>query len=167
MQYTSAEANKLLRKLRDEEKFIVCHEKTASSFNAALGEDVESVRPEYDFGETTKELEEVQRKTRVVKHAINLFNVTMKIGEATIDEVLIRLPQLRERQERLAVMAMAQPKERTHAYGSGTSTVIDYRYANYDVLEVRKEYERVTEEISSLQLALDKVNTTEKMEINL
>lgn len=167
MQYTSAEANKLLRKLRDEEMFIRNHEKFASSFNAALGEDVESVRPDYDFAKTEKDLMEVQRKIRAVKHAVNVFNTTTMVGDMTIDEVLVLLPQLKSRMEELSLMAMAQPKERTRTYGSGTSTVIDYRYANYDVPAVKAEYDRVREEISLLQLELDKVNTTSKMEINL
>lgn len=167
MQYTSAEANKLLRKLKEEELFIRRHEIKSSSFNAALGEDVESVRPDYDFARTAAALEDVQRKMRAVKHAINVFNTTKMIGGMTIDEVLIRLPQLRSRKEQLAEMAMVQPKERVRAYGSGTSTVIDYSYANYDVAEAKAEFERVTEEISSLQLELDKVNATEMMEIPL
>ena len=167
MKYTSAEANKLLKKLRTEEMFLRNHEEDASFFSAALGEDVESVRPNYDFRKTVEALEEVQGRIRAVKHAINVFNTTAMVGDMTIDEVLIRLPQLKIRQEKLGSMAMAQPKVRAHAYGSGTSTVIDYRYANYDIPEAKAEYERVTEEIASLQLELDRVNTTKLMEISL
>ena len=49
MEYTSAEANKLLRKLREEHAALISKESKASSFIISLGEDPESVRPEYDY----------------------------------------------------------------------------------------------------------------------
>ena len=52
MKYTSAEANKLLKKLNDEYAALLDREKRSREFRAAMGEDIESVRPAYHYGET-------------------------------------------------------------------------------------------------------------------
>ena len=49
MKYTSAEAGKLLKKLNDERASILLCEENGKEFLAAVGEDIESVRPDYNF----------------------------------------------------------------------------------------------------------------------
>ena len=56
MKYTSAEANKLLRKLNDEKTSVMYREENGKEVLAAVGEDIESVRPKYDFTETQNEI---------------------------------------------------------------------------------------------------------------
>lgn len=79
MRYTSSEANKLLRRLTEERDALLVKELKSSTFLAAMGEDVDSVRPDYDYAQTQKELEELDRKIRMVKHAINGFNVSHEV----------------------------------------------------------------------------------------
>ena len=62
MRYTSSEANKLLRRLTEERDALLVKELKSSTFLAAMGEDVDSVRPDYDYAQTQKELEELDRK---------------------------------------------------------------------------------------------------------
>lgn len=45
MQYTSSKANKLLKKLNEDYGTLVLKENDLKTFKAAVGEDVESVRP--------------------------------------------------------------------------------------------------------------------------
>ena len=52
MKYTSAEAGKLLKKLNDDRASILLREENGKEFLAAVGEDIESVRPDYNFKET-------------------------------------------------------------------------------------------------------------------
>ena len=52
MKITSAEAAKLLRGLNDEYNTISAEERNSKEFNAAVGEDVEELRPDYDYTET-------------------------------------------------------------------------------------------------------------------
>lgn len=49
MKYTSAQANKLLKKLNDEYSALLDKEQRSRDFRAAMGEDIESVRPAYDY----------------------------------------------------------------------------------------------------------------------
>ena len=96
MKYTSAEAAKLLRKLNEEKNSLMKREELSSVFIAAVGENVEDVRPEYDYRKTQDGLEELDRKIRVLKHALNVFNLTQTVpgSDMTIDQVLVYIPQL-------------------------------------------------------------------------
>ena len=96
MQYTSSQAGKMLRKLNDDHAALLKKEEMSKDFLVSLGENAESVRPEYDFLSTQKELEEIERKIRIVKHALNVFNSQTVIPEfgITIDEMLVLIPSL-------------------------------------------------------------------------
>lgn len=80
MKYTSAQANKLLKKLNDEYSALLDKEQRSRDFRAAMGEDVESVRPAYDYAETQARLAELEGKIRALKHAIN-GRETFNLGE--------------------------------------------------------------------------------------
>ena len=71
MKYTSAEAAKLLRKLSEEQAALKERESKTATFVAAVDEDVESARPEYDYAGTQALLAQLEEKVRKVKHAIS------------------------------------------------------------------------------------------------
>ena len=114
MLVTSAQAAKLLRQLNDELRALQLKEANSCSFVAAIQEDVESVRPEYNFKEMRDAQAEVECKIRKVKHAINVFNTTTIIPDfnITIDEMLVYLPQLNAKCTTLSKMRDAMPKVR-------------------------------------------------------
>ena len=60
MKYTSAEANKLIKKIEERISRLEIAENKGSTFNAAAGEDAEALRPEYDFAKTQAQLEELE-----------------------------------------------------------------------------------------------------------
>ena len=111
MTYTSAQANKLLKKLNDEHAALLDKESRSKDFRATMGEDVESVRPAYDYADTQKKLAELERCIRKVKHVINVFNATHVIPDfnMTIDEMLVYIPQLTQRKNKLANMKARLP----------------------------------------------------------
>lgn len=166
---TSAEANKLLKKVTEERNMIIAQEEQTSKFNAAIGEDVEAVRPEYNYSSVQFELAKYEYKIRAIKHAINVFNTTTLVGDTgmTIDEALVYIPQLTEKKRRLFVMQKRLPKQRTSVYGMGNNSVIDYTYANYDVEIAKKDYVTVSDELRDIQTALDLVNSTITFDIEI
>mgnify|MGYP004644318795 FL=1 len=167
MKYTSAEANKLLRKLNDEKTSVMYREENGKEFLAAVGEDIESVRPKYDFTETQNAIAGIETKIRKLKHAINVFNSTTIIPEfdMTIDEMLVYIPQLTAAKNKLAIMKDKLPKVREQTRVN--SSILDYRYLNYDVETVAAEYEKVTDTLSKAQNALDSVNMNQTLEVDL
>lgn len=167
VQCTSAEAAKLLRKLNDELTNVFSMELQSREFSAALGEDVESVRPAYDYAAVQVKIGELERRIRLLKHTINTFNLTQEVPgfDMTVDQMLVYLPQLKSRVSKLYAMQQRLPKQRERVGYGGGSQIIDYSYANYDIEAVRADYERTAEELSRAQTALDLVNTTTRLEI--
>ena len=167
MKYTSAQANKRLKKLTDEYVSLREKESRSREFRAAAGENVESVRPAYDYADTQRRLAELERCIRRIKHAINLFNATHTVPgfDMTIDEMLVYIPQLTQRKSKLADMKARLPKERVEEQYGRQSNIIDYTYANYDLAAVEADYEKTADELSRAQLALDAVNQRDIFEL--
>lgn len=167
MQYTSAQANKLLKKLTDEYAALRDKEERSKEFCAAMGEDPESVRPAYDYADTQRRMAELEQRIRRVKHAINLFNATHVVPgfDMTIDEMLVYIPQLTRRKNKLANMRARLPKERAEEKFGRQPAIIDYSYANYDIAAAEADYERAADALSRAQLALDAVNQRDTFEL--
>lgn len=168
MRVTSAQAAKILRQLNDELRALQLKEANSSSFVAAIQENVESVRPEYNFKEMRDAQSEVECKIRKVKHAINVFNTTTIIPDfnITIDEMLVYLPQLNRQCEVLSKMREAMPKVRVSS-GYSSGNIIDYKYANYDIEEVGRYYAELSDTLAKAQTVLDLVNSTVEFEIDI
>ena len=158
---TAAEAMKQLKQLQLKRKQILDEENETSKFIAAVTEDIDAVRPEYNFQFTKMDLDVVENNIRYLKHQLNVFNSTYMIPELgmTIDQVLVTMPMLSEEVNKLRKMSGAIEKKRCQVYG-GRTAVIEYEYTNYDRNEVREEYEKESKRLSDMQIALDKANTT-------
>ena len=170
MKCTSAEANKLLKKLNDTYQAVLNEETQSSTFLAAMGEDIESVRPEYDYRGTQEKLRGLEEKIMTVKHAINLFNTThCPAGfDMTIDKALIYLPLLSAKVKKLGEMKSRLPKAREmHDRFSGMGNIVNYLIINSDRVAAAEDYEAEFDELIRLQTALDTVNSTEKFEIEI
>ena len=168
MKYTSAEAAKLLRKLNENLDALNEKERRSADFVAAVGEEIEDVRPEYDYRKTQDEIAQIEQKIRTVKHAINQFNTRTVVQDfdMTVDQILVYIPQLTAKKGKLSRMAARLPKERCGASGFGAKTIIEYRYANYDIAAVEADLDAVAEELARAQTALDVVNNREVMDIS-
>jgi len=166
MKYTSSQAAKLLRKLNEERQLIADEENSSYAFIAAIEEDIEDVRPNYEYEETLAKLEELDLKIRKVKHAINVFNTTTIVPEfgITIDEMLVLIPQLSGKKYRLLNMCKMKPKERVSSYNSN---FIEYKYANFDIAKAKEDYEAVSDTLARAQQALDELNNSATMEIDI
>lgn len=169
MKVTSAQAAKILRQLNNELSTLQIRESNAQSFLAAMGEDVESVRPAYNYAEMQESQKAVEAKIRKLKHALNVFNATTIVPEfgITIDEMLVYLPQLSTRCTKLSNMRNALPKSREEPHYSRGPAIIDYRYTNYDIEQVAADYTAVSNELAKAQTALDLVNNTVEFDIEI
>ena len=167
---TSAYANKMLRSLEEDKAFWANKEATACTYVAAINE--EPVVPEYDYAEVAATIAEIDEKIAIIKHALNVTNATAKVQvgdvEMSIDTILIKMAQLNKRKSGLDVMRKQLPKARVeqHAYMS-RNAVPEYKFINYDLELIKKEYETVSVKIMEMQMALDKYNQTVQFEVDI
>jgi hypothetical protein len=91
---TSAQAAKELKRLNEERDALLSAEARASVFTAAIQEDIESARPDYDYEATFDDLRAIEMKIIRLKHSISRFNLTTKVPGfgMTIDEMLVYIP---------------------------------------------------------------------------
>ena len=167
---TSAYANKMLKSLEEDKNFWVNKEAASSTYVAAINE--EPVVPEYDYAEVAATIAELDEKIAIIKHALNVTNATAKIQvgdtEMSIDTILIKMAQLNKRKMVLDRMRKQLPKvrEEQNSYMSRNS-VPEYRYINYDLELIKKEYETISKIIMEMQMALDKYNQTVQFEVDI
>lgn len=163
---TSAAANKWIKTLEDEKAYYLTLEANASTYTLAEGEPEE--KPDYDYCEVSKKIEELDYKIQRIRHAVNVFNTTTKLPELdlTVDEALVKMAQLNNRKAQLDIMRKKLPKSRVNSFLNRTKTVIEYEYTNYDIEQVKKDYNRIHEEIMKIQLALDICNQTKTFSVN-
>lgn len=106
MQLTSAMANKIIKKLHDENGALLQSEAKDKTTTYAAGETpIESV---YSFVATHKKLWENNRKICLLRHAISKFNLETKLNvlgctDMTIDQALVKMRMLTEDKSRLTV----------------------------------------------------------------
>lgn len=169
MQITSAYANKMLRSLEEDKAFWVNKEASSSSYVVANNE--EPVIPEYDYMEVAANIEEIDNKITIIKHALNVANATavVKVGDVdmSIDTILIKMAQLNKRKAILDGMRKQLPKAREQQGYMARNTVPEYRYINYDLNLIKQEYERVSKMIMEMQMALDMYNQTVQFEVDI
>lgn len=166
---TSAYANKMIKSLEEDKAFWVNKEATSSTYVASINE--EPVVPEYDYTEVVATIAELDEKIAIIKHALNVSNATAKVPvgdrEMSIDTILIRMAQLNKRKAVLDQMRKQLPKAREEQAYMSRNAVPEYRYINYDLELVKKEYEAVSNTIMEMQMALDKYNQTVQFEVEI
>ena len=167
---TSAYANKMLKSLEEDKVFWVNKEAASSTYVASINE--EPVVPEYDYTEVAATIAALDEKIAIIKHALNVTNATAKVQvgdiEISIDTILIKMAQMNKRKSVLDQMRKQLPKSREeqHSYMS-RNAVPEYRYINYDLELIKKEYEAVSKTIMEMQMALDKYNQTVQFEVDI
>lgn len=118
MEFTSASANKYLRRLQDEKDRLLRTEQEVSTYVLAEGEAAEP--PAYDYGAVREKVAQIDGQARAIRHALHRFNMKTVLPERgiTIDEALILLAQLSGRKERLNGSPRGSPRS---DWATGTS----------------------------------------------
>ena len=166
---TSAIANKMLRSLEDEKYYWLDKEANSKTYVAATNE--EPVIPEYDYAEVSATIAALDEKIATIKHALNLTNATARImvgdTEMSVDTILIRMSQLNKRRFILDLMRKELPKTRQMSGFGSRNPAPEYMYLNYDLAQVKQDYEKVSGTIMEMQLALDRYNQTVLFDVDI
>ena len=170
MKMTSAYANKVLKRLEEDKLYWRNVEEDSYLYTAS--DDEEPLIPEYDYSDVASKIEDIDNKICIIKHAINLANVTSQIEVddeiMSADMILVKMAQLNKRKRVLDDMRKRQPKVRlSTGYTGRNKNATEYRYINYDLEVVKAEYERIDSYIAKMQLQLDKYNQTFEFEVDI
>lgn len=166
---TSAYANKMIRSLEEDKSYWVNKEDASSTYVVANNE--EPVIPDYDYMQVASTIAALDEKIAIVKHALNLANATAKVQvgdtEMSVDTILIKMAQLNKRKSVLDMMRKQLPKTREDYSYMSRNSVPEYRYINYDLNLIKQEYEKISEAIMKMQMALDIYNQTVQFEVEI
>lgn len=167
MLYTSNELQKKLDKLTDERNKIQSLLSKNSEFTASISENVEILKLEnaFDLENTLNEIESYNSKIMKIKHAKNVFNSTFKLPCGyTIDEAIIRMGILSGLKGKLNDLSMKKAKERKT---NGMMREPEYVYATYDIFFAKEAYQKLFDELQTIQNELNNVNATEQIEVDV
>ena len=81
--------------------------------------------------------------------------------------MLVLSPQLSKHKDRLQAMKDLLPKMRLSGAYSRSSSVVEYRYLNYDVKKAQEEYDRVSDILAKAQTALDVINNSMTFDVEI
>lgn len=164
---TSAYANKLLKSLEDDKAFWLNKEAASCYYTASIEE--EPVIPDYDYKLVADTIEKIDEKICLIKHAVNVNNTLAKISVGdkimSVDMILVYMAQLNKRRVTLDEMRKQLPKSRLDSTYFSRKSTAEYRYINYDLDLIKKEYDRISNTIMQMQIALDKYNQTHEFEV--
>lgn len=164
-QVTSAAANKMIRKLEDDKAFLINRMIESSTYIEAEGSD--PIIPDFNYEKTLLDVSIIDAKIMKIRHAVNKFNTETIIPEIglTIDQALVKMAQLNVIKNHLDTMRRRLPKSRYNAYGS--TNIIQYQCVNYDIEQVKMDYDRISDQIIEIQMGLDTCNQTMMLELDI
>ena len=150
---TINEIGKRIGDLKTERERLIEKDKKLRVFRASEFEDLEKLRPDYDYEGLQGELDGVEEEIRnLTAKAISILT-TQKVNEfhdMTVLDLLLYLRDLKEKEERLYEMTTHLEKER-HA----SSHLLEYEYTNYDISKVEEDLRKTREELEKVRTFFD------------
>ena len=161
MKMCNSEAMKAIKELEEKKKNILYIENTRSRVSYKEGE--KKVQTNYEYAATRNSVAEIDERIRAIKHALAVCNCTAVVDDfnITIGEALVYLAQLNAEYDQLDKLSDHNKLSRTITYNG----VIEYTECLYDPDEVIKEMEALHKKICKLQVAIDRANLTNFIEV--
>ena len=118
----------------------------------------------YSFAGVRKKVDDIDGEIRKYKRLLNHSNATTMVDEfdMTLGECLVYMAQLNRQVYTLHLLSGKDPITRR----STANGVIEYTALNYDVAECQARLQWVQETISRLQVAIDRINLTNMIEVD-
>lgn len=161
MKMCNSEAMKAVKELEQKKKNLLYTENSRSAVSYKEGE--KKVTTNYNYAETRKAIAEINGRIRAIKHALAVCNCTAKIDDfdITIGEALVYLAQLNAEYSQLDDLSDRNKLSRRIT----ANGVLEYTECLYDPDEVMKEMEELHAKICKLQVAIDRANLTNYIEV--
>ncbi len=163
MKISHSEVIKFIKELENRKGILLRQERSNSTFIYQTEES--KIVPTYSYEETRREVDALDEKIRRLRHALAVANCTVKVEGfgVTIGEALVMLAQLQNKAEILSEMAARQQKVQQSSF-AGKMEITE---CNYDVKQAARDYEQLRLTINSLQVAIDRANLLNTVEVDL
>ena len=161
MKVCNAEAMKRIKELEEEKEMLVRVEDTRCTVSYKEGE--KKVVGTYNYKVTRERIEQIETEIRRIRFAIAKANCEVVVDDfnITIAEALVLLAQLRGEYQRLARLA-GRPQLSRRLTMNG---ILEFTECLYDVEQAEAEQKELGRKISKLQVAIDRANLTNVIEI--
>ena len=161
MKLCNAEVIKKIKDLEEQKQEILLNEQ--KNCTTTYQTETDMIDTGYDFDKTRTAVENLNKKIMRLKHTLNVSNSTVIVEEfgLTIGECLVCMAQLNNEKIVLERLSRNQSKSRTTLY-NGT---VEYTDTNYNVEVCKDKLNGIKETIRKLQLAIDRVNLNNMIEI--
>ena len=161
MKLCNAEVIKKIKDLEEQKQEILSDEQ--KNCTVTYQTETDMIDTGYDFDKTRKAVENLNKEIMKLKHALNISNSTVIVEEfgLTIGECLIYMAQLNNEKGVLERLSRILSKSRVTLYNG----VVEYTVTNYDVETCKSKLNIIKETVRRLQLAIDRVNLNNMIEI--
>ena len=118
----------------------------------------------YNFAETRQKIDDTETEIRKYKRLLNYSNAVTIVEEfdMTLGECLVYMAQLNNQVYTLEELSKKEPITRR----STINGVIEYTALNYDKSECQAKLQWVLQTISKLQVAIDRTNLTNMIDVD-
>lgn len=161
MKVCHKEAMKRVKELEDKKERIINSENLLSSVTYKDGET--PPKSEYSYSQTRKQIQAIDADIRRIKHELAKANCSVVIDgfDITLGEALVYLAQLNAELQRINLLADTK-QTATTITANGVTVHCD---CAYNVKTAVADAEAVNEKIGSLQVAIDRANLVNYIEI--
>ena len=150
---TVNEMGKRIGDLKTERERLIEKDKKLRVFRASEFEDLEKLRPDYDYEGLQSELDRVEEEIRnLTAKAISILT-TQKVNEfhdMTVLDLLLYLRDLKEKEERLYEMTTHLERERRVSF-----LLLEYEYINYNIGRVEEDLRKTREDLKKVRTFFD------------
>jgi len=117
----------------------------------------------YSFTKTRETIRGLDDEVRKLKHLLNISNATTIVPDfsMTLGECLVYLAQLNRELAIVSWMAKREPTTTKSTYGGK----VEYTVLNYDKEECQAKLEWLQTTIAQLQIAIDRTNLTNMIDV--
>ncbi|MCH5156875.1 MAG: hypothetical protein J1G02_03240 [Clostridiales bacterium] len=163
MKMCHSEVIKYIKELESKKHVLLRHE--SSNCRYTYQEEDAKIVPEYSYAKTRKAVDLLDTKIRKLRHALAVANTTVMVDEfnVTLGEALVMLAQYQNKCELLEDMSSRQQISQRSSY----SGKMEITCCNYDVVTALKDYENLRLVINRLQVAIDRANLTNYVEVEV
>lgn len=163
---SNTEIMKLIRDIESQKDELIKFQSRNSFAKYTLEEKPLADLTPYALVEHTNKISDYDANIRYLKHLLNVSNATTVVEEfnITLGEALVYMAQISQTVQRFTLLANTDKVVRESV--SYRSTVPEYTEARYEIDLAKKMLSQYKSTLSKLQMAIDKTNLTNEIEVN-